>query len=237
MIKNKGVSPTFVARATAISFLMIIIFGGYSQGYALNTLWVWGDPVATATNIIENQSLVNKSYASFLIEMVCQITSSVLIYLLLKPAGLKVATIMVYLGVAGGTLKTISVLFYIAASFVLTTPAYLNGFTLAQLQVIAYFMLDLKAYVASIGLIFIGASTMLTGYLMVKSTFLPKWLGYMFTIGGLVWMSFLSPHFGFSIFNYTAMISLFGVAAAIFWFLYFGVDEKQWHFKNKEMMY
>lgn len=235
MKKNTDVSPSTIAKITAVVYLILIVCAGFSQGYVLESMVVWGDAATTANNIITNKSLFKIGYTLFLIEMSCQVAIAVLLLLLLKPAGSKMATVAVYFGVAGATVKTVSILFYIAAFFILTNAAYLNEFTPAQIKALAYLMFDLKAYCAAVSLVFIGISTILFGYLMIKSTFMPKMLGYLTVVAGVGWMSFLSPELGFMLFDAVGLISLIGVFALIYWFLRFGVDDEKWRLKAQQL--
>jgi hypothetical protein len=47
-------------------------------------------------------------------------------------------------------------------------------------------------------------------------------------IGGLGWLTFLSPPLGMSVFLYIAVYSLFGVLLTVGWLLTVGVDEQRW---------
>jgi len=81
---------------------------------------------------------------------------------------------------------------------------------------------------AAVALAFFGFYALLTGYLIIKSTFLPRILGVLSVIGGLGWLSFLYPPLGYRLFPYVAAFGVLGAAALILWLLVVGVNEQRW---------
>ncbi len=228
MIKGREISPKMIARITGIIYLITIIAGIFSLGYVANTLIENGNPASTAANILNNKTLFEASFTVFLIEMICQLFTIVLIYMLLKPVGPKVALLALCAGLIGCTVKTVSQLFYIAPLVLLTDANYMNAFSTDQIQALALFLLNLHAQGSAIGLVFLGVFTLMSGYLMIKSTFIPKPLGFLTAIGGTGWLCFLHPPLGYSLFPLLALIGFAGVMCLIFWLLWFGIDEDKW---------
>jgi hypothetical protein len=74
---------------------------------------------------------------------------------------------------------------------------------------------------------FFGFSVLLYGYLIFRSTFLPRWLGVLGMISGLCWLTFIYPPFGRGIFVYTAIFGLLSSVAMIVRLL-IGVNEERW---------
>ena len=86
----------------------------------------------------------------------------------------------------------------------------------------------MNAQGAGIGLIFFGFYALFKGYLIIKSTFLPRALGVLGVLGGLGWMIFLAPPLADRLYPYIVTVGLFGAVAQILWLLVFGVDEQRW---------
>jgi len=221
-------SPRFEARITGTFYLLTILTGIFAQGFVSGSLVVDGDAAATATNILMHKSLFQLGFAVYLIEMACQIAMTALFYDLLKPAGRSVSLLAASLGFAGCVIKTFSRLFFIAPLFILGGAHYLSVFSAEQLQALAFLFLKVNDHGAAIALVFFGFYALLTGYLIVRSTFLPRILGVLSIFGGLGWMSFLYQPLGYRLFPYLAALGVLGAALLILWLLVFGVNEQRW---------
>ena len=221
-------SPRFEARITGAIYLLTILTGIFAQGFVSGSLVVDGDAAATATNILMHKSLFQLGFAVYLIEMACQIAMTALFYDLLKPAGRSVSLLAAFLGLAGCVIKTFSRVFFIAPLFVLGGAHYLSAFSAEQLQALALLLLKVNDHGAGMALVFFGFYAPLTGYLIIRSTFLPRFLGWLGIFGGLGWLSFLYPPLAYRILPYILFLGLIGSAAKILWLLVFGVNEQRW---------
>jgi hypothetical protein len=221
-------SPRLKARVTGVFYLVTILTGVFAQGFVSGTLVVDGDAAATATNILAHKSLFQLGFAVYLIEMACQIAITALFYDLLKPAGRSVSLVAAFLGLAGSVIKTFSRVFFIVPLFVLGGAHYLSVFSAEQLQALALLFLKVNDRGAGVALVFFGFYALLTGYLIIRSTFLPRILGVLSVVGGLGWLSFLYLPLAHRAFPYVAVFALLGAAALILWLLVFGVNEQRW---------
>ena len=221
-------SPRLKARVTGVFYLVTILTGVFAQGFVSGTLVVDGDAAATAANILAHKSLFQLGFAVYLVEMACQIVMTALFYDLLKPAGRSVSLLAAFLGLAGCVIKTFSRVFLIAPLFVLGGGHYLSVFSTEQLQALALLFLKVNDHGAAIALVFFGFYALLQGYLIIRSTVLPRTLGMLSVLGGVSWLSFLYPPLGYRLFPYIAAFGILGAVSLILWLLVFGLNEQRW---------
>ncbi len=77
-------------------------------------------------------------------------------------------------------------------------------------------------------LVFFGIYCLLIGYLIFRSTFLPRTLGVLMAIGGLGWLTFLSPPFAQYLSPYNMAPGILGEGVLTLWLLIFGVNVQRW---------
>jgi hypothetical protein len=78
-------------------------------------------------------------------------------------------------------------------------------------------------------LVFFGFYCLLIGYLIVRSTFLPRFLGVLMAFGGLGWLTFLSPSLANYLFPYNLAPGLLGEGSLTLWLLVVGVNVQRWN--------
>ena len=221
-------SPKFKARLVGVLLLLTILAGIFAQGFVSEKLVNLNNAAATATNILNNESFFRLGFAVYLFEMACQIFMTALFYQLLKPVNKSLALLALVIGLAGCIIKTFSRIFFLAPLLVLGNEQHLPGFTTEQLQSLALVFLRINDLGPTIPLFFFGLESVIEGYLILKSTFLPRFLGVIVMISGLGWLSFIHPPLGYKLFTFVALVALIGAIMQIFWLLVYGVNEQRW---------
>ncbi len=231
--RTSDMSPQAYARIAALFYLVTIAAGIIAQMVITGRIVVDGNAAATATNILEHKDLFQLGFTVYLIEMTCQIAQTVLFYILLKPVNRNIALLALVFSLVGCTIKTLSRLFYIAPLLILGGSHYLSIFSAEQLQALALLLLNINNQTAGIALAFFGIATFLNGYLIVRSTFLPRILGVLSMAGGVGWLTFLYPPLGNQLFLYVLLLGLIGAISQIVWLLARGVNVEQWNETNR----
>jgi hypothetical protein len=77
-------------------------------------------------------------------------------------------------------------------------------------------------------LVFFGFYCLLIGYLILRSTFLPRILGALMMFGGLGWLTFLSQPLARSLSPYNMAPGILGEGVLTLWLLVMGVNAQRW---------
>ncbi len=220
------------ARIAGVLFLISIVAGGFGELYVPTVLIVSGDATATANNVIASDFLFRMGFASYLVEAVCDIALTLILYVLLRPVGRELALLTAFFRLVGTAIFAATELFYFAPAFILGGADYLKTFSPDQLNTLAYVSLRMYVYGGGLFFAFGGVGSILLGYLIFRSGYLPKILGALMALGGLgfVIRSFAlalvpaSASLGVILLLPTglAMLSLTG------WLLVRGVDVPKW---------
>src|SRR5262249_19144578 len=120
-----------------------------------------------------------------------------------------------------------------AALLVLKDAQSLAALTQEQLQAIALLFLQLRAQVDALSLVLFGIYDILTGYLIVRSTFLPRMLGVLLAIAGFGYLintfaSVLAPDFAARLSPWILIPGLSDLLVPT-WLLVVGVNVRRWN--------
>jgi hypothetical protein len=140
------------------------------------------DVAVIAQNIMASEWLFRIGFVSFLLAAVFFLLSAWALYVLLKPVNKNLAILFVFLNLVGVAIKCISLLSEFTAMLLLSGADYLKVFQADQLQALAMLFLNLYKNGFMIAQIFFGIWLLPLGYLVYKSSFLPRILGVLLII-------------------------------------------------------
>ena len=150
-------------------------------------------------------------------------------YELLKPVNRSLSSLAAFVILVGCAIQAITSLFYLAPLLILQGGSSFSPFTPEQLQALALMFVKLNNYANDIYLVFFGLWCILTGYLIFRSTFLPRILGVLLAIDGLGWVTYLYPPLAYHLFiPYIAAASALGEVPLEFWLIVMGVNAQRW---------
>jgi uncharacterized protein DUF4386 len=221
-------SPSTRGRILATLYLFVVVAGVTGQTFIADQLVVGDDAAKTAANIVASSSVYRLGFTIFMLEMVAQIGVSAMFYDLLKPVNRSLARIAFVIGVTGCGIKAMARLFYYAPLILLGGVSSPAPFEPAQLESLSLAFFRINDQGAAIALIFFGFESLLQGWLLFKSEFLPRFLGVISMIGGVGWLTYLWPPLGSQVFMGVALFALVGVLATTGWLLIRGVDDAKW---------
>jgi len=78
-------------------------------------------------------------------------------------------------------------------------------------------------------LLFFGPYCLLIGYLIFRSTFLPRILGMLMALAGLGWLAFLSPNLAHYLTLCIEGLGILAEASLMLWLIVMGVNAQRWN--------
>lgn len=210
-------------RTAALLYLLMIISAPIGLLYVPSTLIVPGDATATADHIRASEWLFRIGIGSELFHQAIAIFLVLALYRLFKPVSEQHAKLMVILGaLVSVPIMFINVLNEIAALILVNGADFLSVFSKSQLNALALLFLRLHEQGTEIAQIFWGLWLFPYGILVIRSGFIPRFLGVLLFIAGTALLassfsSLILPQYGV-LFGQIAMVLDFGEFPIIFWF-------------------
>lgn len=225
-------NPTFYLRLAGFAYLANILLGLFGEAVVRGSLVVAGDAVATAANIANSPGLWRAGIGGDLLMQLLDIPLIVLFYLLLKPVHHGLAITATLFNIVQTSVLAVNKL-ALVAPLLLAAPAAQAAMPADLLAQLTAFWIKMHSHGFAIGLIFFGVTCIIRGYLIVKSEFLPAFLGYLLTAAGVCYISnslllLLVPHVAGLFFPWILLPCLLGELAITLWFLFRGLDINLW---------
>ncbi len=226
----RSTSVQTYARVAGVLFLLSMIGGFFGEFYVPSRLIVSRDAAATAKNIIELDSMFRWGFAAYLLEAVCDIALSLVMYVLLRPVHKNLALLAAFFGLVSTATFAIAELFVFGTTLILGGGDYLKSFSPDQLNTLAYLWIRMSGLCAGAFMVFYGIASVTRGYLIYRSDYLPRVLGALLMLAGIgfVARSFvlvLAPAYVSDAFLFPMFLALLSLTV---WMLVKGVDVAKW---------
>jgi hypothetical protein len=222
-------SPRVKARMAGVFQLLEALTATFGQVIVRDKLVIAGNAAATAANILGHEPLFWLGFASSLIGVVFHIAWATLMYELLKPVNKSLSLLAAFVVLVGCAMQALTSFLYLSPLLILQGGSPLSAFTPEQLQALAVMFLKLNAYSFNVDLVFFGFWCVLTGYLIFRSTFLPRILGVLLAISGFGYLTYLYPPLGYHLFfPYIVVASALGEIPLELWLIVMGVNAQRW---------
>jgi hypothetical protein len=221
-----GLIVSRYARIAGVAMLLSIVFGLLGEMILPERIVVARDPAATAANILGNPMLFRLTFAAYLVEALCDVALCVFFYILLKPVDKRLALLSAFFGIAAMVMYAVGQSSFFASYLVLGDSPGMTSFSTDQRNALAYLALRIAGTIGWLFLCLYGIASMIRGYLIARSGYLPKLLGILFIIGGACFFLrsatyLLAP-------KYSSLILLLPMAFAgiptMLWLLVRGID-------------
>jgi len=215
-------------RAAGLLYFLMLLTAPIGLMYVPGEILVQGDATATAANIRTSGTLLRIGIASELFHQVIAVFLLLALYRLFRPVNEEHARLLLILGsLVSVPIMFVNVLNEIAALILVGGADFLSAFEKTQLDARAYLFLRLHHHGITVASIFWGLWLFPFGILVIRSGFIPRFLGILLFIAGSGYLlsactSILLPEYG-SIVGQFAMVLEFGEIPIIFWLLIAGL--------------
>ncbi len=217
------------ARIAGAIYLLEVLTGPFSLIYVPTVLVVTGDAAATASKILAHETMYRLAIVADLYTGVLSIVASLALYRLFKDTDQFLAAVMVILGgITVAPIFFLNSLNWIAALALERGGSYLAIFTTQQQQSLALLFLHLHSEGNIVNEVFWGLWLVPFGLLVMKSGFIPKFLGIWLLLDGFAYVvlsaiGILAPQYYDTAFTY-AQPALFGELAIMLFLVIKGAN-------------
>jgi hypothetical protein len=229
---DKTTSPRLQARIAGLLYLIVALTAGFAM-FTRSDIIVYGNAPATATNLLAHEMQFRLAFAAELIACVVNIPLAIIFFNLCSIVNRNVALAVLFLIIGGSIVQAVVLLNQFAPLVLLEGAHYLSVFKTAQLQAQAYMYLEMQNVGLAAAMVFFGCYCTLTGYLIFRSTFLPRILGVWLSLEGLNYLAdsfavFLKPALAPFFFHILMFVGIIELVFCL-WLLIMGVNTKRWH--------
>lgn len=227
-------SPQRAARIAGGLYLVNIVLGVLAIGIIPASLIVPGDAAATLQHIEADELLYRLGLAAHMLILMTNAPLAVILYGLLTPVDRRLAALMVLFLAIGTAVEAATLLDQFTPLALLDGMRSASGaFSTAQVQALANAPLAMRTIGYDINAVFFGCYGITAGYLIFRSTFLPRAIGVLMTVGGSCYLihsfaTFLLPDVATSLVPAILLPSLVGEGALCLWLLVRGVNVRRW---------
>ena len=219
------------ARIAGILLLISLIGGTFGELIVPSTIIAPGNAAETASRILAHESLFRWGFAGYLAEALCDVALALVFYILLKPVHRNLALFAAFLGLISTALFAVCELFYFIGPILIRNPVYAQAFSRDQLDALVNFFVYVYGAGAGLFMVFYGLASFIRGYLMYRSTYIPRFVGFVMMIAGVAFIVknltlVLAPAYSWDLLLLPAPLM---VLVLTVWFLWKGVDVPKWN--------
>jgi hypothetical protein len=220
------------ARLAGLVYLTMIACGIFAEAFVRGSIIVSGDAISTAANLVSNEGLLRLGLLADMVLYTGDIALAILFYVLLKPVNHTLAIFAAATRLVMTAMLGFNLLNEFAALLIANGSIALDGFDAAQQAELALFFMNLHGEGFVLGLVFFGVDCLLVGYLLMRSHFIPAFLGGLIMVSGVSYLAiglinFVVPQFG-DYTMYFLLAAALGEFALTLWLLVMGLNKSKW---------
>jgi hypothetical protein len=229
-------STRLKARIGGGLYLINIVAGAFHYGFVRSAMVVSSDAGATAANILKHELVYRLGFAAAVILLLSNVPLALIFYDLFKVVNRSFSALVAFFILVGTAIEAANLLNYFVPIILLHSARYSSALSVEQLQALAYMALALQAIGFNVAVAFFAFYDLLIGYLIFRSTFVPRTVGLLMATGGLCYLinsfaNFLAPRFAVYLLPYILVPSGLAELSFCLWLLVLGVNVPRWEEK------
>ena len=210
-----ALSPRGIALLAGLLYLGEGAGSVFGQLIVPGNLLLAGDPTGTAARILESETLVRLGVAATVLSVVFFVAETAAFASLFGPVGRGPVQLFVFFSIAAIGLNAVGALFEMAPLTLLRSR------DLAALG-------DEQRAALAVFLILFGFRCIALGYLILRSSFMPRVIGGLLVLAGVAYLPNLWPPLVTAITPFHLVLAI-GELVLVVWLLVRGVDDARWH--------
>lgn len=227
-------SPLIRARIGGLLYLLIILGGLFAPFAIAPTGMMLGEAsVPSPAQIMASRSLYALGGATQLMVYACDVGVALVFFELLKPVNRSMALLGALFRLVFVAVASANIIIHFAPLVLLSGADSLNAVPPGESQALALAFIRLRTFGFDIALVFFGFHCLIVGYLLFRSTFLPRVLGLGLAAGGLgylanIFATIIPPAMKSHIFPYIMWPAGIAEIALTLWLIIRGVNVTKW---------
>jgi hypothetical protein len=220
-------SPRPNSRTIGVVYVLYFLTAFFGA-FLTKGLVVPSDAAATANSILAHGALYRSGFAVGLIANAIYIAVTALFYRLFEPVNRSMSLLAAFFSLVGCAIQICGGVLQLAPLVILGDSQLLSAFKVEQLQAAALLCLKLYSQAFSIALVLFALYDLLVGYLIFKSTFLPRILGVLLMLAGVGWLTFVWAPLATVLSSYVLPLGALAEILLMLWLLVKGVNVSAW---------
>jgi hypothetical protein len=207
------VQPRQGALIAGISYLAIFVLAIFANFFVIERLVVPGDAATTTANIMASEGLLRGGLASFIAVFVLDVVIAWGMYVVFRHINRDWSRLQAWLRIVGAALLGASLIFLYLVLQLIGRADNLSAFDRPQLEAQVMTYLNGFDFLWLIGLFCFGVHLIVVAYLILRSGYIPKLLGYLLMLAGAAYAVDTMAHALLA--NYADFENLFLILVAV----------------------
>lgn len=226
-------SARTLSRIAGALYLLIIALGIFGEAFVRERIVAAGDAAATAENLRVLESLWRLGVAGEMVLLMSAVLLTLILYVLLRPVSRDLALLAAFFHLVTIAVEGAAAIFLAATLFPVGGAASMSAFQPEQLAALASLSIRSHGHGFGLALIFFGGFCLVAGYLIYRSSYMPRVLGIFLALAGACYLvnSFaliLSPALAARLFPAVLIPPFVAELALALWLLVKGVSSSKW---------